>query len=154
MRYDLTKILLLSAILSTASPAALAGANDFFGNQLPGSVGSVPDRDEFAQDSTKKGKSSDSSAATPAAGPNDFSDDEKRMQRKYKSNLAHLKDLVAKGQSMMDKAPNHDDKDYKKGKILKEIGEKRLAEMEANNPLPESVKAKDKKKDKKAPDSL
>ncbi len=45
-----------------------------------------------------------------------------------------------------------DQKESKKGKILKEIGEKRLAELEANNPIPHEnrIPDNDKFKEKKA----
>jgi hypothetical protein len=69
--------------------------------------------------------------AMPPAG--DYTDDEKRVQRKYKGNIAHAKQLIAKGEGMMKSAPK-DGKEYKKGKILKETGEKWLSELKANDP--------------------
>ena len=85
----------------------------------------------------------------------DFTDDEKRMQKKYKGKIAHAKDLIDQGDNMMKSAKgNTNNKDYKKGKILKEIGEKTLAELQANNPFPEKEKpgkAVKTKSDDKAP---
>jgi hypothetical protein len=70
----------------------------------------------------------------PGAGA-DSTSDEKRMQKKFKANMAHMKELIAKGENMMKNAPNENDKAYKKGKVLKEIGEKNLADMQANSPF-------------------
>ena len=67
----------------------------------------------------------------------DFTGDEKRMQKKYKDNINNAKGLIAKGERMMkDSGNNQKDANYKKGKIFKEIGEKSLAELKANNPFP------------------
>lgn len=67
----------------------------------------------------------------------DFTDDEKRMQHKYRDSIKHAKDLINKGTAMMDHGQkSHNDKEYKKGKIFKEIGERQLGELNANNPFP------------------
>lgn len=67
----------------------------------------------------------------------DFTDDEKRMQHKYRDSIKHAKDLINKGTVMMDHGQkSHNDKEYKKGKIFKEIGERQLGELNANNPFP------------------
>lgn len=126
---------LAAAMIAGSAVQPVPAQNDFFGGNLPSSV---------------------PSAANPpatASGGGDYTDDEKRMQKKYKSSIAHAKDLVGKGDSMMKKGESkHNDKMYKKGKILKEIGEKQLAELQANNPFPEDKESKDGKepKDKKA----
>jgi hypothetical protein len=71
----------------------------------------------------------------------DYTSDEKRMQKKYKDNVKHAKDLISKGESMMNGCKgNTNHKDYKKGKIYKEIGEKSLSDLSANNPFPEIEK--------------
>jgi hypothetical protein len=104
-----------------------AGPNDFFGGSVPGAV-------------------QDAAANAPSAA-GDFTDDEKRMQKKYNFSVRHAKDLISKGEGMMKRAEErHDNKSFKKGKILKEIGQKQLAELEANNPFPD-LKAKPKKAD-------
>jgi hypothetical protein len=102
-----------------------AGPNDFFGGSVPGAV-------------------NDAAANAPTAA-GDFTDDEKRMQKKYNISIRHARGLIAKAEGMMQAAEKrHDNKSFKKGKILKEIGEKQLSELEANNPFPD-LKAKPKK---------
>ena len=72
----------------------------------------------------------------PRAMGADFTGDEKRMQKKYKGNLNNAKNLIDKGTQMMESVgKNQNDPTYKKGKILKEIGEKSLAELKANSPF-------------------
>lgn len=118
------QFLTASAIALTSIAPALAGPNDFFGTSVPGS--------------------GDPAAAPPGAnaaaqqigGHAEYTDDEKRMRRKYKSNIASAKSLIAKGAGMIKLGESSkDDKVLKKGKILKDIGERRLAELEANSPF-------------------
>ncbi len=100
---------------------AFAGANDFFGSNVGGNNDSA------------QGSAAVSPVAT-SAPPGDYTVDEKRMQKKYKANLKAAKALVAKADKMSKDA---DKKIATKGKILKEIGEKRLNELNTNNPFPE-----------------
>jgi len=124
------------ALVAIAQPA-LAGPNDFFGGSVPSS--SPPGSDPLA-----------GPAANIAPPPGvDFSEDEKHMQKRYKSRMQHAKDLIAKGSRMMkDGQSKHDDKVFKKGEIIKKIGEKDLAELQANNPFPEQPR---KGKEKQSP---
>lgn len=136
---------------------------------LPGAVGSIDGQDDTPGGTYHKtdnsgassptgapsptgGRRSQAQSAPPAAsnpGPSsDVTADEKRMQKKYKANMNHLKDLIAKGEAMMKSAHDQNDKAYKKGRIFKEIGEKQLAEMQANNPFALDALDPDKKKDK------
>jgi 3-oxoacyl-ACP reductase-like protein len=109
---------------------AQAGTNDFFGSSIGGGQdpNAVPGANAAAQ------------AAANAGG--DYTVDEKRMQKKFKSNVRSAQDLIAKGTKMM---KSKDQKTSKKGKIFKEIGEKRLAELKANSPFPEVADRPDKK---------
>jgi hypothetical protein len=161
-------------LLAAIAPAGVAGPNDYF---APGAAGSFPDDTPNgsvvggpSKSSTTSNSplpsmpgsvgspsSSDSAQAAPAPSATsgtlppsgqDNTADEKRMQRKYKANLSHMKDLIAKGNQMMKSAPNQNDSKYKKGKILKEMGEKHLADMQANNPF-NLDPLDDKKKDSK-----
>lgn len=67
----------------------------------------------------------------------DFTDDEKRMQHKYRDSIKHAKVLIDKGTAMMDHGKKTgNDKEFKKGKIFKEIGERTFGELNANNPFP------------------
>ena len=70
----------------------------------------------------------------PGVGP-DNTADEKRMQKKYKAMIAHCKDLINDGESMMQKSPNKESPMYKHGKIKKEIGEKHLTELQTSSPF-------------------
>jgi len=120
MRLQIIIALASTAIAGSSLPAA-AQTNDFFGGQVPQSPPGVE-------------------AATQrlnGPGGGDYTDDEKRMQKKYRGSMARARQLIAKGEKMMkDGQAKHDDKMTKKGKIIKEIGEKSLAELQANNPFP------------------
>lgn len=134
---NLNKPVVAALLIATSLPfAAAAQTNDFFGGSLPGGgplpAGGYP-------------QSPQAQAADVARSnlPADYTDDEKRMQRKYRASISHAKGLIAKGDRMMKAGEGgKNDKDFKKGKVLKEIGERRLAELEANNPLPEAAKKK------------
>jgi hypothetical protein len=121
-----TAVILASLVLPLP---VLAQANGFYNNQLPGAQGVVEDE---SMPGDKKNKLS------PAGG--DYTPDEKRVQDKYKAKVRSAKDLVAKGEHMMKASENPNSKEYKKGKIFKEIGEKDLADLEQNNPFPKSDK--------------
>lgn len=123
------------ALLVSVSPA-FAQANSFFGG---GSAKGDGTPETAAAQTTNP-------YADPSLPKGDFTTDEKRMQKKYIESISHAKGIVAKGEKMMnDGTKRGQDKIAKKGKILKEIGEKRLAELQANNPLSELVEAGDKK---------
>ena len=80
----------------------------------------------------------------PNAG-GDYTQDEKTLQKKYKARLAHDQEMIARGEHMM-KGAAPTSKEYKKGKIIKEIGERDAADLKANSPFPE-MPGKGKKKD-------
>jgi hypothetical protein len=113
-----------AALVVLASAAcAQGGANSFFGAN-----GGAPQQ-TAAQQTTNP-------YADPSVVKGDFTADEKRMQKKYVESIAHAKALIARGAKMMaDGSKRGQDKLAKKGKVFKEIGEKRLAELQANNPL-------------------
>jgi len=127
MHRKLTANLIVAALCASAGLPAVAGpANDFFGSSVP--------------DGSAGGQQARQAAANPYADPQvpqgDYTSDEKRMQKKYKASVQHCKNLIAKGDKMMEGGQRgNKDKEYKKGKILKEIGEKQLAELTANNPF-------------------
>jgi hypothetical protein len=127
--------------------AALAGANDFFGNSLPvgaGGPGAEPAGGSAAA-------SPNDFVAPSTGGANDLSGDEKRMQKKYREMLKHCQALIAKGDKMIKDGEAHkDDKMVKKGKVFKGIGERKYAEFKANSPLPEDKKLPDLPVDKVA----
>ncbi|MCC6978025.1 MAG: hypothetical protein IT343_06865 [Candidatus Melainabacteria bacterium] len=146
---------LLTAIMASglmdAGPV-MAGPNDFFGSTMP--AGQMPDphgtsTDNFSMPTNAKGVQAAGQEMMNNAPPADYTEDEKRMQKKYKASVSHARGLIAKGDKMM-KSPV--EKESKKGRILKEIGEKRLAELEANNPIPHENRLPDtdKFKEKKA----
>jgi hypothetical protein len=148
--------LLLAASILYGAAVTPAWAQNMFGNGLgnymPGAIGSLDTDDPKGKDPSPSSSSSAQAAPGPASNGTppgtlqDNTSDEKRMQRKYKANMSHLKGIIAKGDAMMKSAPNKDDKVYKKGKILKELGEKHLADMQANSPFQlESMDKKEKK---------
>ena len=108
------------------SAPAFAGPNDFFGGTIPGGDPNAPPPGAAA------------AAQQVQAGAAEFTDDEKRMRKKYRANIDSAQKLVAKADKMIKYGQaKKDDKAYKKGKILKDIGERRLAELRANSPFPE-----------------
>lgn len=114
-------VVTLATALVTSLPA-FAGPNDFFG----GNIGGASDNSQGSQAAIN---------APPTTAPGgDYTADEKRMQKKYKANIKDAEKLIAKAEGMM---KSSDKKLSKKGKILKEIGEKRLAELKTNNPFAE-----------------
>jgi hypothetical protein len=130
------------AIMSWPMPAP-ADNNSFFGANAGGSTNKsdAVDVDEGSGNAGLPGLNSTgipgshsrSSAKAPAG---DYTEDEKRMQRKFKANMRAAKGLIDKGERMMKAAGNKtDDKDYKKGKIIKETGEKWLSDLKASNPF-------------------
>lgn len=111
---------LSGALVISGSSIAYAGPNDFFGG-VPGAAG---------------GADAAASAAPMAPPSGDYSEDEKRMQKKYKQSIVHAKDLIEKGEIMLKKGQNkRDNRMIKKGQIFKEIGEKQLADLQNNNPF-------------------
>jgi hypothetical protein len=137
---------LLTAVMAAGAQPVMAGPNDFFGSTMP--AGQMADPNSAPSQFSTPGQAK-AAEQLGGAGPGDYTDDEKRMQKKYKVSVSHAKGLIAKGDKMI-KSP--DQKESKKGKILKEIGEKRLAELEANNPIPHEnrIPDNDKFKEKKA----
>ena len=137
-KLTLTANLVIAALCAGSGLPALAGPNDFFGTSVP----------ESAQPPASQARQAPANPyADPTVPQGDYTADEKRMQKKFKASIVHARGLVAKGERMM-KSP--DEKESKKGRILKEIGEKRLAELEANNPNPKNVPNNDKFHEKKA----
>ncbi|CAN5436348.1 hypothetical protein BH10CYA1_BH10CYA1_37400 [soil metagenome] len=138
------ELLGLLAILATSVPALAQG--NFFNSggstTPPGAVGNADPDDNGASSSSSSGSSKPSPGmAQGNSSGGDYTSDEKRMQAKYKANVRHAKGLIEKGDSMMKAANgNTNHKDYKKGKLFKEIGEKSLADLSANNPFPEAEK--------------
>lgn len=110
-------------VLASAASAQSNSANSFFGAGGGGNAdaGGTQTNNPYADPSVPKG---------------DFTADEKRMQKKYVESIAHARGLISKGEKMIqDGAKRGQDKMAKKGKVLKMIGEKTLAELQANNPL-------------------
>lgn len=137
------ELLGLLAVLATTAPALAQG--NFFGGggstTPPGAIGNVDGDDNGSSSSSSTSSKSSPGMAQGTNSGGDYTSDEKRMQKKYKDNVNHAKSLISKGESMMKGSNgNVNHKDYKKGKILKEVGEKSLAELSANNPFPEAEK--------------
>lgn len=134
---------LLTAVMAAGGQPVVAGPNDFFGSAMPAGQLVDPNANQFTTPGQAK-----AGDMLNQSNPGDYTDDEKRMQKKYKASLSHARGLIAKGERMMKSV---DQKESKKGKILKEIGEKRLAELEANNPNPSRIRdTGDKFNEKKA----
>lgn len=123
--------ILTIALALIAAPNAFAqGSNDFFGSSMGGSGGgSNIERPPGVQAAEQQALQ---------ASHADYTSDEKRMQKKYKANLRAAQDLIDKAEKMVKEGEKKkDDKMAKKGKVLKEVAEKRVAELKENNPLPD-----------------
>lgn len=138
--FTASQVLPIVAILvafGSVKPALAQAEDSFFGTNVP--AGGAQPANPYADPSMPKG---------------DFTSDEKRMQKKFRASLKHARNLISKGEKMMQGSGNKtDSKEYKKGKIFKEIGEKQLAELQANNPLADLMppsKDGDKKKTAKS----
>jgi hypothetical protein len=171
-RAALLSFLSLLSLLVASQPASWAGFGNMFGNNnsnssdpsaatnanpggdymLPGTPGaglSDPNPPKSLFGNGKKKNNDD--PKLPQNG--DFTEDEKRVQKKWQDRIAGDHRLIDRGEKMMRGAKNNPkDKDYQKGKVMKSIGEKDLAEMKSNSPFPSSTIEADGKKTK--PDSL
>jgi hypothetical protein len=129
------------SILISSNLGAYAQGNNFFGTTA-GAPAATPAAED---DSTPNAVLPGLNETNPnnAAMGTDFSGDEKRMQKKYKANINSAKKLIVKGEGMINSSSkNTNNAEYKKGKILKETGEKWLLQLKGNNPFPEQQKAK------------
>lgn len=130
------RFLTLSVVLSSLTLTSLAvkpgfcGTNDFFGNSIP-TVGDPSSSSRPAASSSSPSEISSSPSAS------EFTDDEKRMQKKYKLAIKHAQTLIAKADKMIkDGEARKDNKLLKKGQVLKGVGERALENLKTNNPLP------------------
>lgn len=117
--------LLVAGFLFSAQDA-FAQVNNFFGQNLPTADG--------ATNLTPGQLNQPNSPYENTSPQGNWTDDEKRMQKKYHISMKHARSTISKGEALM-KGQAPDSKEYKKGKIFKEIGEKQLADLEAANPL-------------------
>ena len=135
----LTSLIVFGCCCSCATPS-FAQSNSFFGSggssQInPNQLGNTGREDDGAAGPGIPAMNN-GSLPPPAPAGGDVTQDEKRMQKKYRGNLHHAQDLIRQGDAMMKAAGNNtNDKNYKKGKVLKEIGEKSLADLKAANPF-------------------
>ena len=123
-----------SMLISMPLIASAQGSNDFFGSSVPsgGGGGSQIERPPGVAAAEQQALKSGG-----GGGGTDYTSDEKRMQKKFKANLRAAEELISKAERMVkDGEKKKDDKMVKKGKILKEVAEKRVAELKENNPVP------------------
>lgn len=126
-----TVVSLLSSLVFPICAFA-QGSNDFFGSSVPSASGGGGNNSE-----RPPGVAAAEQQALKASG-GDFTSDEKRMQKKFKANLRAAEELISKAERMVkDGEKKKDDKMVKKGKILKEVAEKRVQELKENSPTPE-----------------
>lgn len=122
-----------SVLLGLSMPlvAAAQGSNDFFGSSVPGGGGG-------SQIERPPGvAAAEQQALKSGGGGGDYTSDEKRMQKKHKANLRAAEELISKAERMVkDGEKKKDDKMIKKGKVLKEVAEKRVQELKESNPVP------------------
>lgn len=115
----------LFGIASTADVPAIAGPNDFFGTAVPNAAGAAPEPNPYADTPMPEG---------------DFTEDEQRMQKRYKARVKHAKNVLAKGKKLIATGQKKNNKKLiKKGQIFVDIGERELKELAANNPLSDLI---------------
>ncbi len=135
-RIILCSMLTLSISLSYTN-CVFGQTNNFFGTS-PGAPSTAAGGD-LPEDSNPNAVLPGLNSTNPNVNPpvgTDFSGDEKRMQKKYKDNLNSAKRLIDKGTQMMKSSgKNVNAANYKKGRILKETGEKWQAQLKASNPF-------------------
>lgn len=112
----------LIAFLAPCVAPAYAGPNDFFGTAVPAG-------------STAQPQESNPYASTPMP-EGDFSEDERRMQKKFKSRVKHAKKLILKGEKLIAQGEKKKKKKLiSRGKIFVSIGNRELKQLAQNNPL-------------------
>lgn len=174
--------ILFTALLSVAQPASYAGFGNLFGGgdsgsatsssasgaassngtmgsgentfTPPGAMGQISDPDPQTPLIKDHKKSKDTTGAPPANG--DFTADEKVMQERYKGRIANAHKNIDRAEKMMASCgDNHNKAEYKKGKVMKEIAEKDLADLKSNSPFPSNSSLDpDRPAKGKKPDSL
>jgi len=175
--------ILFTALMSSSQPASFAGFGNMFGGGNsssssggssssnpnssnpttqgdentfvpPGAQGQISDPDPQTPLIKDKKKIKDTTGAPPANG--DFTADEKVMQARFRGRVANAHKNIDKGEKMMQSCGNdHNKAEYKKGKVMKEIGEKDLADLKSNSPFPSNSSLDpDRPAKPKKPDSL
>lgn len=139
--YLKTALVLGLTLFTSSFNAVIANPNDFFGSSIP-TVGGAADPGSNVQGAASSSASELTPQSPSSSGQNDYTDDEKRMQKKYKFALKHAQALIARADKMIkDGESRKDNKMLKKGQILKGIGERTLENLKASNPLPEAANA-------------
>ncbi|MBK7747286.1 MAG: hypothetical protein IPP57_04815 [Candidatus Obscuribacter sp.] len=133
------RLVTLTLMLCSVAPA-YAGVNDFFGSSIPTVGSDSPSINGTSGSGAAQSMPSELAPQSPSTSSHsDYTDDEKRMRKKYKTSIKHAETLIAKGDKLIkDGESKKDDKMLKKGKILKGIGERTLDNLKSNNPLPEA----------------
>jgi hypothetical protein len=137
--------------VNSSNPTANGDENTFV---PPGAQGQIVDPDPQTPLIKDKKKVKDTTGAPPANG--DFTADEKVMQNRFRQRIANAHKNIDKGEKMMLSCGNdHNKAEYKKGKVMKEIGEKDLAALKENSPFPSNSSLDpDRPAKAKKPDSL
>ena len=142
-----TNLLLSLSLIALFVPGfepALAGPNDFFGTAVPSDTSAQPEEvNPYASTPMPEG---------------DYSEDERRMQKKFKSRVQHAKNLISKGEKLIERGKSKNDKKLvSRGQIFVDIGNRELKQLAENNPLSNlltpqqktAMELKEKEKDKK-----
>ena len=117
----------IGIVSSSLHHTACAGPNDFFGTAVP--AGSASDASAGQQTEQNP------YAETPMP-EGDFSEDERRMQKKFKTRVKHAKSLIEKGKKLIETGEKKNKKKLiSRGKIFVDIGERELKQLAENNPL-------------------
>jgi hypothetical protein len=127
--------LLLIALTGASQAPSFAGFGDNENTFVPpGAQGQIVDPDP--QTPLFKGKKrKDTTGAPPANG--DFTADERDRQARFRRRVNNAHKEIDKGERLMQSCgKDHNKVEYKKGKLMKEIGEKDLASLKGNSPFP------------------
>ncbi len=127
--------LLLIPLIGASQPPSFAGFGDNENTFVPpGAQGQIADPDPQAP-LFKEKKKKDTTGAPPASG--NFTTDEREKQAHFRRRVENAHKEIETGEKLMAACGKDLNKAaYKKGKQMKEIGEKDLASLKENSPFP------------------
>ncbi|MDR3612511.1 MAG: hypothetical protein P4L53_03035 [Candidatus Obscuribacterales bacterium] len=155
----LTIGLLLAALMGVSQRASFAGFMNLLDDEnetaSPNAQGQTIDKDD-SKSIIKDNNSNKLGISGIRSAVSELMQDE-FPQRSFDKRLANARKNIEKGEKMMQSCgEDHTKAEYKKGKVMKEIGEKNLAELKADSRFPSdySTEPAAAAKTKEVPDSL
>ncbi|MBK9205991.1 MAG: hypothetical protein IPL73_26970 [Candidatus Obscuribacter sp.] len=95
------RLVTLTLMLCSVAPA-YAGVNDFFGSSIPTVGSDSPSINGTSGSGAAQSMPSELAPQSPSTSSHsDYTDDEKRMRKKYKTSIKHAETLIAKGDKLI-----------------------------------------------------